>query len=150
MRKHILSVLFILTVLLFTLSACSENEDKFVDGYYTAEMEAFDSHGWKEYITICVSDGEIVTLEYNAKNLSGMIKAWDMDYMRNMGGVTGTYPNQYTRAYGGGLLANQNGNDVDAITGATTSYGTFLQLTDAVLALAQDGSEQIALVKSEE
>lgn len=69
------------------------------DGYYTAEMEEFDEHGWKEYLCIQVKKGKIVSAEFNARNASGFIKAWDNSYMKNMLSVTGNYPNKYTREY---------------------------------------------------
>ena len=59
------------------------------------------SHGWKEYITILVKGGSIVSVEYNAENASGFIKSWDNAYMQNMLHSNGTYPNEYTRYYAG-------------------------------------------------
>ena len=63
------------------------------DGFYTAEMSEF-SHGWQEYLIIQVKGGKIVSAEFNAKNESGFIKAWDNSYMKNMASVQGTYPNK--------------------------------------------------------
>ena len=73
---------------------------KMKDGYYTAETAEF-SHGWKEYVCIQVKDDTIVSAEFNAKNESGFIKAWDNEYMRNMSSKSesGIYPNKYTREY---------------------------------------------------
>jgi major membrane immunogen (membrane-anchored lipoprotein) len=105
--------------------SCSRDSSILHDGYYTAESASFDSFGWKEFVTICVSNGKIVTVEYNAKNSSGFIKSWDMDYMRRMGAVTGTYPNEYSRVYASELLARQTPDPIDAISGATDSHATF-------------------------
>ena len=109
------------------------------DGFYTAEAANFDQHGWKEYVTICVSDGRIVQVEYDAFNLSGFIKSWDTHYMRVMNASSGTYPNFYTRSYGSQLLKHQGTAGVDCITGATESYETFLKLAEAVIANAHQG-----------
>lgn len=151
MKKSILFIKFaVLTWIFLLLTSCSGVQSGYVDGYYTAEIDEFDSHGWKEFITICVSDGKIVTVEYNAKNQSGMIKAWDMNYMRRMNSIVGTYPNQYTRTYGGNLFRDQNSDSIDALSGATHSYGTFQQLASAVLDLAETGEEQIVFVTAVE
>ena len=81
-------ILFLLTVL---LTACSGKQD-LQDGYYTAQALEF-SHGWKEYVTIMVKGGSIVSVEYNAENPSGFIKSWDNAYMQTMLHSNGTYPN---------------------------------------------------------
>ena len=99
--KRILS--FVLALLLAaSLTACG-SETALQDGYYTAQAAEF-SHGWKEYITILVKDGSIISVEYNAENASGFIKSWDNAYMQNMLHSNGTYPNEYTRNYAGQLL----------------------------------------------
>ena len=95
---------FALALLLgVSLSACGSKTD-LQDGYYTAQAAEY-SHGWKEYITIMVKGGSIVSVEYNAENASGFIKSWDNAYMQTMLHSNGTYPNEYTRYYAGQLLA---------------------------------------------
>ena len=97
-----------LPLLLLLLPACSQNAQQMHDGYYTAEVTSFDDQGWKPFLTIYVSNNKIVTVEYNAKNASGFIKSWDMDFMRRMKSAVGTYPNKYVRAYAAALLDKQN------------------------------------------
>jgi major membrane immunogen (membrane-anchored lipoprotein) len=133
------------------LSGCTGNivnRNMLPNGYYTAEMADFDEHGWKEFVSIHVNNGRIVTVEYNAKNASGFIKSWDPDYMRVMNAADRTYPNEYTRIYATALVDLQDPLLVDAISGATTSYHTFIALAGAALEQARAGSKQIALVKA--
>jgi major membrane immunogen (membrane-anchored lipoprotein) len=118
------------------------------DGYYTAE-ETGSYRGWKEYLTIYVSNGKIVTCEYNAKNASGFIKSWDMDYMRKMNGDCENYPNKFTRNYVYALLENQTSNGIDAMSGATESHKSFVALTDAALARASAGNYETVFVDIE-
>ena len=115
------------------------------DGYYTAQAADF-SHGWKEYITIMVKGGSIVSVEYNAENPSGFIKSWDNAYMQTMLHSNGTYPNEYTRYYAGQLLDGQGQGEIDAISGASSSHGTFQMLSQAVLEQARKGDSSIAIV----
>jgi major membrane immunogen (membrane-anchored lipoprotein) len=136
-----------LLVFALTLLSCSRESSALRDGYYTAETASFDSFGWKEFVTICVSNGKIITVEYNAKNHSGFIKSWDMDYMRRMGAVEGTYPNEYTRIYASELLARQTPDTIDAISGATESYAVFKLLAAAVIEKAKTGNTQVASVE---
>ncbi len=128
--KRVLS-LALICVLIMSLTACSEKTE-LQDGYYTAQASEFN-HGWKEYITIMVKGGSIVSVEYNAENASGFIKSWDNAYMQTMLHSNGTYPNEYTRYYAGQLLEDQNEDEIDALTGATSSYTSFQMLSKAVL-----------------
>jgi major membrane immunogen (membrane-anchored lipoprotein) len=127
-------------------SGCRERPQRYFDGYYTAEAQFFDDHGWKEFVTIYVNNNKIVTVEYNAKNASGFIKSWDMDYMRIMNAVDGTYPNEYTRTYSTSLLVRQDPAQVEALTGATNSYRYFKLLSTHAVAMAKQGNKTIAFV----
>ncbi|MCI9596574.1 MAG: FMN-binding protein [Firmicutes bacterium] len=144
--KRILSVALILLLLMMplTLTACGD-EGELQDGYYTAEASEFH-FGWKEYITIMVKDGSIVSVEYNAENPSGFIKSWDNAYMQTMLHTNGTYPNEYTRYYAGQLLENQKADGIDALTGASSSYDSFQKLAAAVLDQAKKGDSSTKLV----
>lgn len=132
------------------VSGCGskKTEAQWQDGYYTARMEEYHL-GWKEYVTICVMDNKIVSVEYNAKNASGFVKSWDNAYMRNMNPVTGTYPNRYTRNYAAEFLAEQSADNIDMIAGASTSGGNFRRLAAAVLECAEKGDTEIAVVPVE-
>ncbi len=126
------------------LAGCGGSKMK--DGYYTAEMAEF-SHGWKEYICIQVKDDTIVSAEFNAKDASGFIKAWDNEYMRNMGTVTGNYPNQYTREYVRQLIEGQKDTEIDTMAGATHSGDNFRKLMPAVIEQAKKGDSTTVQVK---
>lgn len=129
------------------LTGCSE-KTSLQDGYYTAQAAQF-SHGWREYITIMVKGGSIVSVEYNAENASGFIKSWDNAYMQNMYHVNGTYPNEYTRYYAGQLLEDQGDDSIDLLTGATSSGISFKKLSAAVLEQARQGDSSIVSVNTE-
>ena len=141
--KRILRAVLLL-VLMLSLTACGE-QSGLQDGYYTAQASEF-SHGWKEYITIMVKGGSIVSVEYNAENASGFIKSWDNTYMQTMLHAQGTYPNEYPRYYAGQLLAGQGEEKIDALTGATSSYGSFQKLAVAVIEQAKQGDSSIVIV----
>ncbi len=140
--------MLLLPMALFTACGDTTAETELQDGYYTAQASAF-SHGWKEYITILVKSGNIVSVEYNAENASGFIKSWDNAYMQNMLHSNGTYPNEYTRYYAGQLQEGQGEGTIDALTGATSSYNSFQKLSAAVLEQARKGDSSIALVNTD-
>ena len=142
MKRILCSILMVL--LLLPLAACGD-KGGLQDGYYTAQADQF-SHGWKEYITILVKGGSIISVEYNAENASGFIKSWDNTYMQNMLQVTGTYPNEYTRNYASQLLEGQGEEPIDGLTGATSSHGSFQKLAAAVLEQARKGDSHTVFV----
>ena len=142
--KRIFTILLSLLLVTPLLAACGE-QIGLQDGYYTAQAEEF-SHGWREYITILVKGGSIVSVEYNAENASGFIKSWDNTYMQTMLHDTGTYPNEYTRYYANQLLQGQGQGGIDAISGASSSHASFQILARAVLEQARKGDSSIVLV----
>ncbi len=147
MRQSFGKVLMLL-MLAGMLTACG-SKTELQDGYYTAQAAQF-SHGWKEYITIMVKGGSIVSVEYNAENASGFIKSWDNAYMQNMLHTNGTYPNEYTRYYAGQLLEGQGDGSIDVLSGASSSWGSFQKLAEAVLEQAKQGDSGIAVVDTSE
>ncbi len=141
--KRMLSIALILACIML-LTACGD-QTGLQDGYYTAQAAEF-SHGWKEYITIMVKGGSIVSVEYNAENASGFIKSWDNTYMQTMLHAQGTYPNEYTRYYAGQLLEGEGEVEIDVLAGATSSWGSFQKLAVAVIEQARQGDSSIAIV----
>ena len=147
MKKKFIGLLAVGILGCSLLTSCGEKEGM-QDGYYTAEISEYD-FGWKEFVTICVMENKIVSVEYNAKNASGFIKSWDITYMRNMNPVSGIYPNKYTRNYAAQFLEKQNVDDLDAVSGASSSGNNFLRLASAVLEKAKKGDSSIAVVEAE-
>ena len=145
MIPALLAAVLALTAILMTGCANGGN-GSMKDGYYTAEMSEF-SRVWKEYVTICVNGGSIASVEYNALNASGFIKAWDMAYMRDMGAVSGMYPNRYTREYARQLMENQSVDGIDTVSGATSSGVYFRLLADGVIRQAMLGDDDVAIVE---
>ena len=143
--KRILSLTLILLLVTMSLAGCGETTTELQDGYYTAQAAEFH-FGWKEYVTIMVKGGSIVSVEYNAENPSGFIKSWDNAYMQTMLHSDGTYPNEYTRYYAGELLEGQGKEPIDALTGATSSYSSFQKLSAAVVDQARKGDSSIVYV----
>ncbi len=139
--------LAILALLAMLFAGCGKTEG-LQDGYYTAQASEY-SHGWKEYVTIMVKGGSIVSVEYNAENASGFIKSWDNAYMQTMLHVQGTYPNEYTRYYAAQLLEGQGEGEIDALSGATSSYDSFQKLAAAVIEQARKGDSEIVFVDTE-
>ncbi len=142
-------IAFVVAACVILLGGCGKNQEKTVlqDGTFTAQMMEY-SHGWREFLTITVKNGVIVTAEYNAENSAGFIKSWDNGYMKNMKSVTGTYPNEYTRFYASQLKGMSELPEIDGLTGATSSGGNFMRLSEAVVNKSTQGDTSIAWLES--
>jgi|InofroStandDraft_1065614.scaffolds.fasta_scaffold03232_5 Major membrane immunogen, membrane-anchored lipoprotein len=142
-----LKIAAVLAATVIIAAGCSNQQEPetMKDGTYTAQMEEY-SHGWKEYVTIIVKNGEVVTTEYNAENASGFIKSWDNAYMRNMKSVQNTYPNEYTRYYAAQLTGNKEAPEIDLLSGASNSGGNFQKLSEAVVKQAIKGDSSVVEV----
>ena len=136
--------LILALLLAAALTACGSGT-ALQDGYYTAQAAEYN-FGWKEYITIMVKEGSIVSVEYNAENAGGFIKSWDNTYMQTMLHAAGTYPNEYTRYYANQLLEGQGEGSIDAISGASSSHESFQILAQAVVEQARKGDSSIVAV----
>ncbi len=136
-----------LIILAVFCMACSD-ENVMQDGYYSAQMQN-EYFGWYEFVTITVKNNEIVATEFNAKNDSGFIKSWDNAYMKNMNSISGTYPNEYTRKYAAQLTEKQS-DDIDTLTGATSSGENFKLLAKAVIEQAKKGDSSVVFVSGGE
>jgi major membrane immunogen (membrane-anchored lipoprotein) len=147
MKKKHLGPIFVslLSIIMFCIS-CSNSSFHLKDGYYTAEHSEYDEYGWKTFMTICVNNGIISQVEFNAKDIGGFIKSWDMDYMRIMNAASGTYPNEYSRFYASQFMEDQNADSIDVLTGATDSREYFVQLARAVLENAKNGVTSVTVV----
>jgi len=131
------------------LISCGRNDFVLKDGYYTVEEAEYDTRGWKDYLTVCISGGQIILAEYNAYNPAGLLKSWDMDYMRLMKTEDRTYPNAYCRYYARQFLEHQDIYGIDALSGATESYSIFISLAKAVLKNAREGNRSTTQVYHE-
>ena len=145
MKKLTITGILIIFALAFTGCTSKKEDNTMKDGCYTAQMQEY-SYGWKEYVTITVKNGKIVSTEFDAENASGFIKSWDNAYMQTMLHSNGTYPNEYTRYYAGQLRDGQSAEGIDALTGASSSCSSFQKLAIAVLEQARLGDSSIVLV----
>lgn len=136
-----------MAALVMVFPGCAGSELEMQPGYYTAEAADYDSYGWKAFMTIYVSGDSIVTIDYDARNASGLLRSWDEHFMKEMYDIQGVYPNQYIREYCNALLNRQSPERVDAVSGATYSLNNFRMLAQAAITQARAGDKSVALVE---
>jgi major membrane immunogen (membrane-anchored lipoprotein) len=129
------------------LPGCRERGATLHDGYYSSEAMSFDREGWKDYLTIYVNNGQITIVEYDARNLSGFRRSWDMDRMLAWNSTHGVRPSRYLLSYQNALLTLQDPRRIQPLPGGRNMYEAFTALAEAAIARARAGDGQVAFVR---
>ena len=101
MKKIIAFVLSVVTAL--SMAGCSSadltsGKIKLQDGTYRAEFSDYDEFGWKDFVEVTVSEGQLYEVVYDAENEDGTkLKSRDEGYKTEMESFNGTYPAKYDK-----------------------------------------------------
>ncbi len=142
MMKHRLFLLCA-SLLLAALSGCAPEDTVMHDGYYSARADSFGEDGWKEFLTLYVHNNRIITVEYNARNASGLVMSWDVLYLSRLKAAMGIHPNQIIREYANELLNRQNPANIRRIKRDTRFYDSFITLAAGATAQAKAGDKTV-------
>lgn len=130
--KRFLALILVLTMILTMAVACTNDQAGFEDGTHTAEGE-MDGHGWKPAIEVVVENGEITSVGYNEYNEAGELKSEDEEYSESMESASGVSPANAYEQLENDLISNQDIDNVDVVSGATSSSETFKDLANEAL-----------------
>jgi major membrane immunogen (membrane-anchored lipoprotein) len=111
---------------------------------------SFDQEGWKDYLTIYVNNGQITIVEYDARNLSGFRRSWDMDRMLAWNSTHGVRPSRYLLSYQNALLTLQDPRRIQPLPGGRNMYESFTALAEAAIGRSRSGESQVAFVRLQE
>ncbi|MGG7164214.1 FMN-binding protein [Clostridium ihumii] len=117
------------------------------DGTYKAEFSEADSHGWTGFVELTIEEGKIVDCKADYKNEEDKLKSEDEDYKAQMEPVAKTYPKEFSEKFSKQLIEKGNIEEVDSITGATTSSSDFKLLATEALKAAEKGNTDVVKVK---
>jgi major membrane immunogen (membrane-anchored lipoprotein) len=140
------TTLALAAALVITAACVPDQQNLLKDGFYTAEATDFDVQGWKEYLTIYICDGRIVSAEFDSRNSRGFLRSWDMADKRLSNLRTGTNLNKYSRVYTVALLNRQDPEKVNAVPGAALAHQNFQSLAKAAIDQARAGNQRVAFV----
>lgn len=128
MRRRFFSAAACCTLVLF-LAGCG-----FKDGTYSAQFKSYDSLGYKDCLTITVTDGVITDAQFDGVNETGGLKSEDEAYANRMRLLCGTDPAAIRQYYSEALVGLKNPKDleVDGVSGATVSAQHFEALWQAL------------------
>lgn len=148
--KKLIKAIAVAVMCIFALTACSADSfTNLQDGTYRAEYKDFDVYGWKDYIEITVTDGEISQLVFDAVNMEdGTLKSESESYKNEMEPIVGTYPAKYNADLINQFLESGKISAVDVVAGATQSTGSFKTLLTSIVPNVQNGDTSVVLVDS--
>ena len=133
MNKKLSLVLVVVLALSVLTVGCGKKSDvAYKDGTYRSESQV-DDRGWKSTIEIEVEEGKIVNVDYEEVNEEGLKKSEDEEYAETMKSTSGVSPAEAYEQLEEALVKSQNPEDVDAVSGATTSSETFKELAKEAL-----------------
>ncbi len=136
MKKSVAIVLTLLLCIPVLFTSCDSKNTIYTDGTYEG-MSSKDDHGGYGIVTITVTEGEITDCTYVEYTDQERVK--DETYGEGLGddlyavaqlAVEGMkdYPIQF--------MESKDIEQIDAVTGATTSHGHFVEATEIALASA--------------
>lgn len=146
MRKRLTVLLCAALLGSFILTGCDDNAT-YADGTYEGKSSVYegdedgngDGYG---VVTITIKDGKIVECEFKTYETNGTLK--DSEYGKQNGEVANVdFYNKAQRAvlasdkYAEQLVENGSLKEVDAISGATISYGEFEEAVKDALSKAK-------------
>lgn len=138
MKKQIISLLFVSILTSTMMVGCGSKAMQ--DGTYTAQDTKYDVHGWKASVTITVSSGRISSAKFEYTAEDGTTKGGNTAYGEKMAAATGITPDEYMAQYTKQLIDTQDAENIDVVTGATTSHKDFKTLAAAAINAANTGN----------
>ena len=142
-------ILLILVSIVFMVSACEKNQ--YVDGTYGATYDAIDSHDWRAFVEITVSDDIITDADFDYWDATDdTLKSEHPGYNATMLAIKGINPEIFCPLIEQAILDAEivpQFDSINAVTGATHSSHNASELVEAALESAMDGGGDVILTQ---
>lgn len=109
-----------------------EEEARYEDGTYDAELEP-DQRGWKSTVEVTVANGEITEVNYDEVDEDGNLKSEDEEYNERWREASGIAAPEAYEDLEAQLIATQDIEEVEVVTGATSSTNSFKEVVAKAL-----------------
>lgn len=154
--KKLLTLALAMILVLAILAGCSAPakeepaeapaEAMYQDGIYTATYSHLDNHGWRPEVVVTIADGKIESAMMDYYKPDGSKKSEDEAYSATMEGKSGITPKAAYEQMNERLVASQDIEAVETVTGATSSTKFFGVLAKAALENAKTGTADVAVL----
>jgi major membrane immunogen (membrane-anchored lipoprotein) len=110
-----------------------DRDEVYYDGLFKAEGE-YDERGWKAYVAVIVEDSKITKAYYDEVNEeTGKLKSYDQEYLAKWKENSGSNLQEARQKLVQDLISIQKPQDVDAVSGATSTSLKFKELIEEAL-----------------
>lgn len=97
-------------------------------------------------MTLYVSNGRIVTVEFNSKSSSGFARSWDVRCMRGEAMAQDQHYRMAIREYAAALVDKQQPAAVGPLQVCVKTHKPFQALAEAAVSQAKSGIKDVAVV----
>lgn len=128
-----------LTAALFAKAATGDRSSTVLpmNATYHAQNEDFDAHGWKAVLSVKFENGRVTAVGFDEIDKDNNRKSNDEAYAAQMSKVSKATPKEVYTALAQKLLDAQDPDRVDAVSGATSTSKTFVDLARQIFAARQ-------------
>ena len=126
--------------------ATGEPSSMYTDGTYKVIYSHTDSHDWIPKLDLVIKDGMIDSAQMDYFKPTGELKSEDEGYAATMSGVSGITPADAYVEMNARLVAAQDMDAVDVVTGATHSFEGFVEMVDVALEAAMAGNTALIVL----
>ncbi len=131
------------------LSTTQLSEIELVDGTYRVEFSEYDSLGWKDYIEVTVTEGDLSQVVFDSSNEDGELKSEDEGYKAQMDAMNiGTYPAKYSQDLINQFLEGKSVDGIDIVAGATEATDSFKALATQAMINAYSGETETSFIEN--
>lgn len=109
-----------------------KEEGKYKDGDYNAELDP-DERGWKAVVDLTVEGGKITEVNFDEINAENVKKSENEDYLKRWGEAAKIDASKVYGQYEEDLIETQDVEEVEVITGATSSHEKFQNVVKKAL-----------------
>jgi len=109
-----------------------QQEAKYKDGEYEAELEP-DERGWKPVVEVTVEGGKITEVAFDEVNEEGVKKSENEEYLERWGTAVNIDASKVYPQYQDELIEKQDVEEVEVITGATSTHEKFQEVVKKAL-----------------
>ncbi len=107
-------------------------QGKYEDGTHEAELEP-DERGWKAVVEVTVEGGKITAAAFDEVNEEGAKKSEDEEYLERWGTAANIDASEVYPKYEEDLIETQDVEEVEVITGATSTHEKFQDVVKKAL-----------------
>ncbi len=124
------AMLIVLAAAVLLIAGCqkSDSGSRAAGGNTFTAEDSFDDHGWKGQIAVTFDGDDIVTVDFEEVNKQGKKKSQDEGYTTQMKAVSGIGPGEAMQQLEAGLVAKDDPEAVDVVSGATATSKRFTDL----------------------